>query len=142
MPRVRPPIDAKRAGSLRKSISHFVHAGNVVERHRDVLRIDRPRLFQTEHAPRHDAIEREAEPGKDQHAEHERRIRAVARRLRLADIESHATLDQAGHEGRIERDVSLRSHGRDTGAVDALELNGISFRHDRLHAVGLHVLEI
>ena len=46
----------------------FVHTGNVLERHRDSLGVDRPRLFKRRDAARHHPEQRETSEAKEDEA--------------------------------------------------------------------------
>ena len=88
MPRgMRPPIDAKRSGSLRKStisldfVLRLVNACDVLERHRDVLRVDRASLLEGRNAAGDDAEQRETRKAEEQQTERHGAIAARAARI-------------------------------------------------------------
>ena len=60
----------------------FVHAGDVLERDGDFLRVDGPRLLERRHAAGHHAEEREAGEAEEQEAERQGAVAAGVRRLR------------------------------------------------------------
>ena len=81
---MRPPIDAKRAGSFRKSTisltSSFASSTPATSLNVTVtvLRIDGARLLERRHAAGHHAEEREAGEAEEQQAERERAVAAGA----------------------------------------------------------------
>ena len=142
-----PPADRGEPRRLLEEIDDlahlvlgFVDAGDVLERDRHVLRVDRPHFLERRYAPAHAKQHQTGDPEHDQ-TEDERLNGAGARALDAFGAELHAAIDQAGKECRVQRDEAGRRCRLDIVPSRRSNADRVGIDGNRPDTIGLHVTQ-